>query len=120
MTTVNVCADRYGIACCVLSVILTVTAGSARADAIRCPDRLGHHRFDIADITDGPPDEAAFLLPVRGGWDVSGGGALSPAGLYLVCRYRDTKETREIHLPATVKYCILDISNKTVVNVTCR
>jgi hypothetical protein len=102
-----------------LSVIMAVTAGSARADAIRCPDRLGHHRFDIADITDGPPDEAAFLLPVRGGWDVSG-GSLSPAGLYLVCRYRDTKETRDIHLPTTVTSCMLDISNKTVVNVTCK
>jgi hypothetical protein len=102
-----------------LPVILTAMAGSAPADVIRCSDRLGHHRFDIADITDGPPDEAAFLLPVRGGWDVSG-GALSPAGLYLVCRYRDTKETREIHLPTTVKYCMLDIKGRTAVNVTCK
>jgi hypothetical protein len=107
------------IACCVLSVILAATACSARANVIRCPDRLALHRFDTAEVYDGLPSEGDSRHPVRGGWDLSR-GAFSPEGLFLVCRYRGTNETTVTHLPTKVKYCMLDISNKTVVNVTCK
>jgi hypothetical protein len=90
-----------------LAVALMFAAPAAVA-APACPAYVhvagGDHALADASLFDGPPAELADLEPVDGGWDLRD-YAKSPRPLFLVCRYRATKEIKTVEVPRGTPAC---------------
>jgi hypothetical protein len=68
-----------------------------------CPASLGDHALDSVELFDGPPTKLIGIHPGWGGWPLYKWHF--PEGVFLVCRYRDTSDTRELRLPDGVRAC---------------
>jgi hypothetical protein len=96
------------LAACHLPIVLLVAAVQVTPafarPPVQCPAALGQHRLESVEVFHGPQSRLMSLHP---GWDLSR-ASLGPDGVYLVCSFAGTAETREIRLPAGTQGCWFD------------
>ena len=110
----------------VLAVLFA--AGTARAEAIRCPSHHDKHALTGATVFDGPVEELASLVPddskesrqeESASWAV---GYIYDAGrkVFLQCRFSGTKETVTVAGEQRVTKCVYRAKAGGPVEVGCR
>ena len=101
-----------------LGLVLLFVWYPANATDVRCPPALSHHTLNNMSLFDGYPERETDMVPQDKGWDISSPPNY-PEGYFLVCRYKDTAQTKTIHIPHGAEFCRFVVSS-VVPNVPCR